>query len=180
MRSITKFILPRLFQKAYIFKCEVRTDSSISHPDAIYTLPPRHIFGVPHKNVDVRAIGLFRRYWRKARPPSAQCRSCTHPPPSGIRGAMPRKAKPPTDRAADQADYKTWLADAVAALQREHNINPSIIPMRVWRHLHIQGRSPQKAGERLQQAVGCGSAAEAATSPRRWVGLGFGTLLRLP
>jgi hypothetical protein len=50
-------------------------------------------------------------------------------------------------RAAEQADFKAWLADAVAALQRAHNINPSIIPMRVWRHLYIQGRSPQKAAD---------------------------------
>jgi hypothetical protein len=35
----------------------------------------------------------------------------------------------------------------VAALQREHNINPSTIPMRVWRHLYIQGRNPQKAAD---------------------------------
>jgi hypothetical protein len=41
----------------------------------------------------------------------------------------------------------TRLADAVAALQREHNINPSTIPMRVWRHLYIQGRNPQKAAD---------------------------------
>jgi transposase-like protein len=60
---------------------------------------------------------------------------------------MGRKTKTPrpsrADRAAEQADFKTWLADAVAELQREHNINPSIIPIRVWRHLYIQGRSPQ-------------------------------------
>jgi hypothetical protein len=64
---------------------------------------------------------------------------------------MARKVRPSrpawADRAAEQADYKTWLADAVAALQREHNINPSTIPMRVWRHLYIQGRSPQKAAD---------------------------------
>jgi hypothetical protein len=60
---------------------------------------------------------------------------------------MARKTKsagpPRADRAAEQADFKTWLADAVAQLQREHNINPSIIPIRVWRHLYIQGRSPK-------------------------------------
>jgi hypothetical protein len=70
-------------------------------------------------------------------------------PPVAVwnQGAMARKAKPPTDRAAEQADYKTWLAAAVAALQREHNVNPSIIPMRVWRHLYIQGRSPQDGAD---------------------------------
>jgi hypothetical protein len=38
---------------------------------------------------------------------------------------MPRKKPPPTKRAAEQADFKSWLADAVAALQREHNVNPA-------------------------------------------------------
>jgi transposase-like protein len=33
----------------------------------------------------------------------------------------------------------------VAELQREHNVNPSTIPMRVWRHLYIHGRTPQDA-----------------------------------
>jgi hypothetical protein len=36
----------------------------------------------------------------------------------------------------------------VAELQRKHNVNPSIIPMRVWRHLYIQGRSPQDVANR--------------------------------
>jgi hypothetical protein len=46
-------------------------------------------------------------------------------------------------RAAKQADFKSWLADAVAALQRQHNINPAIIPQRMWRHLYIpEGRRP--------------------------------------
>jgi hypothetical protein len=56
-----------------------------------------------------------------------------------VADAMPRKPKPPQHSqahgAAEQADFKTWLADAVAQLQRAHNINPSIIPIRVWRHL---------------------------------------------
>jgi hypothetical protein len=50
-------------------------------------------------------------------------------------------------RAAEQDDYKTWLADAVAELQRQQNVNPSTIPMRVWRHLYIQGRSPHDAAQ---------------------------------
>jgi hypothetical protein len=61
---------------------------------------------------------------------------------------MARKAKAPgssrANRAAEQADFKAWLADAVATLQREHNANPTIIPVRKWRHLYIQGRSPQE------------------------------------
>jgi hypothetical protein len=54
---------------------------------------------------------------------------------------------PRADRAAEQADFKAWLAEAVAALQREHNVNPATIPVRVWRHLYIQGRSPREAAE---------------------------------
>jgi hypothetical protein len=65
---------------------------------------------------------------------------------------MARKTKAPrpaqADRAAEQPDFKTWFADAVAALQREHNVNPAIIPQRMWRHLYIQGRSPHDAADR--------------------------------
>jgi hypothetical protein len=57
----------------------------------------------------------------------------------------PRPAR--ADRAAEQADFKAWLADAVAALQREHNINPAVIPQRMWRHMFIQGKSPQQAAD---------------------------------
>jgi hypothetical protein len=87
-------------------------------------------------------------------------------PPTAVwnPGAMARKAKAPissrADRAAEQADFKSWLADAVAALQREHNINPSTIPMRVWRHLYIQGRNPQKAAD--QAAVSAHNVRSAA------------------
>jgi hypothetical protein len=52
------------------------------------------------------------------------------------------------DRAAEQADFKAWLADAVAALQRDHNMNPAIIPQRTWRNLYIQGKTPQQAADR--------------------------------
>jgi hypothetical protein len=73
---------------------------------------------------------------------------------------MARKAKLPTDRATEQADFKSWLADAVAALQREHNTNPAIIPVRIWRHLYIQGRAPQEAA--AQAAVSAYNARPAA------------------
>jgi hypothetical protein len=51
-------------------------------------------------------------------------------------------------REAELADFKTWLAGAVAELQRKHNVNPSIIPIRVWRHLYIQGRTPHDAADK--------------------------------
>jgi hypothetical protein len=64
---------------------------------------------------------------------------------------MARKPKSPRPsraaRAAEQADFKMWFADAVAELQREHYVNPATIAMRVWRHLYIQGRTPQGAAD---------------------------------
>jgi hypothetical protein len=66
---------------------------------------------------------------------------------------MPTKRKPGAsrpsraDRALEQADFKTWLAAAMAELQRKHNVNPAIIPVRVLRHQYIQGRSPQDAAD---------------------------------
>jgi hypothetical protein len=66
----------------------------------------------------------------------------------------------PTERAAEHTDFKSWLADALAALQREHNTNPAIIPVRIWRHLYIQGRAPQEAA--AQAAVSAYNARPAA------------------
>jgi hypothetical protein len=77
---------------------------------------------------------------------------------------MPSK-RSAKDRAAEQADFKTWLADAVAELQRQHNINPAIIPQRMWRHLYIQGRSPQKAAD--QAAVSAYNTQSAAARLRK-------------
>jgi hypothetical protein len=51
-------------------------------------------------------------------------------------------------RAVEQADFKTWLADAVAELQANTYVNPGTIPMRVSRHLYIQGRTPQGSADR--------------------------------
>jgi hypothetical protein len=79
---------------------------------------------------------------------------------------MPRKVRASRpSRAAEQADYKTWLAGAVAALQRKHNVNPAIIPVRVWRHLYIQGRNPQKAAD--QAAVSAHNVRSAADRIRK-------------
>jgi hypothetical protein len=80
---------------------------------------------------------------------------------------MPRKKPPPTERAAEQADFKSWLADAVAALQREHNVNPGIIPVRVWRHLFIQGRSPQKAADQAAVSANARPAADRLRGRKR-------------
>jgi hypothetical protein len=45
------------------------------------------------------------------------------------------------------ADFVTWKARAAADLKRQHNVNPGTIPVRLWRHLYIQGRSPQAAAD---------------------------------
>jgi transposase-like protein len=82
---------------------------------------------------------------------------------------MGRKTKAPRPsraaRAAEETDYKTWLADAVAELQRKHNINPSIIPIRVWRRLYIQGRTPHDAADKA--AVSAHNARLAANRLKR-------------
>jgi hypothetical protein len=67
---------------------------------------------------------------------------------------MPSK-RSAKDRAAEQADFKTWLADAVAELQRQHSINPAIIPQRIWRHQYIKGRSPQDAAATCCRSRSC-------------------------
>jgi hypothetical protein len=78
--------------------------------------------------------------------------------------AMPHKPTAPpssrADRAAERADFKRWLANAVAELQRKHNINPAIISVRVWRHLYIQGRSPHDAADQAVSAYNRQSAAD--------------------
>jgi|Tabmets5t2r1_1033131.scaffolds.fasta_scaffold166292_1 hypothetical protein len=52
---------------------------------------------------------------------------------------MPTK-RSAKDRAAEQADLRAWLADAVAALQRDHNMNPAGIPQRTWRNIISRAR----------------------------------------
>jgi hypothetical protein len=59
------------------------------------------------------------------------------------------------------ADFVTWKARAAAELKRQHNINPGIIPARMWKHLYIQGRTPQKAaGQAAVSAYNAQSATE--------------------
>jgi hypothetical protein len=45
------------------------------------------------------------------------------------------------------ADFVTWKARAAADLKRQHNVNPGIIPARMWKHLYIQGHSSQRGAE---------------------------------
>jgi hypothetical protein len=53
----------------------------------------------------------------------------------------------------------------VAELQREHNVNPGAIPVRVWRHLYIKGRAPQEAAK--QAAVSAHNVRSAADRLKR-------------
>jgi hypothetical protein len=46
------------------------------------------------------------------------------------------KASRPSDRAAEQANYKTWKAHAAALLERQR-ISPGVVRERDWRHLYI-------------------------------------------
>jgi hypothetical protein len=79
-------------------------------------------------------------------------------------GAVTRKPKPVrssrADRAAEQADYKTWKQHAAAELEQRHDTKAGIIPERIWRRLYIQHRSPQDAAD--QAAVSAYHARSAA------------------
>jgi hypothetical protein len=63
--------------------------------------------------------------------------------PSKRSGQGSPAAKP----ACAPADFVTWKARAAAELKRQHNVNPGIIPARMWKHLYIQGHSPQRGAE---------------------------------
>jgi hypothetical protein len=70
-----------------------------------------------------------------------QARMLTTSQPPWHKTKAPRPSR--ADRAAEQADFKMWLADAVAELQREHNVNPSTIPMRVFLLVLLNSRVQQ-------------------------------------
>jgi hypothetical protein len=81
---------------------------------------------------------------------------------------MARKPEPPrrpradqaAEQAAEQADYAAWKLAAVANLTNRHDVKAGTIPERLWRHMYIQGRSPQKAAD--QAAVSAYNARSAA------------------
>jgi membrane-bound lytic murein transglycosylase B len=70
--------------------------------------------------------------------------------------SVARKTKAPRSsraaRAADQADFKMWLADAVAELQRKHNVNPASSHLEASVHPGPQAarRRGPSGGERVQ------------------------------
>jgi hypothetical protein len=71
-------------------------------------------------------------------------------------GKRPPAAKP----APAPTDFVTWKARAAAELKRQHSVNPGIIPARMWKHLYVQGHSPQRGAELA--AVSADSARPAA------------------
>jgi hypothetical protein len=89
---------------------------------------------------------------------------------------MARKPQPPrrpradqaaeqADQAAEEADYAAWKLAALAHLTNRHDVKAGTIPERLWRHMYIQGRSPQKAAD--QAAVSAYNARSAADRLRR-------------
>jgi hypothetical protein len=81
--------------------------------------------------------------------------------PSKCSGKRPPAAKP----AGAPADFVTWKARAAAELKRQHSVNPGVIPARMWKHLYIQGKTPQKAAD--QAAVSAYNAQSAADRLKR-------------
>jgi hypothetical protein len=59
---------------------------------------------------------------------------------------MPTKET--SDRVIERADYAAWKLAAVAELAKGHDIRAAIIPEGLWRHIYIQGRTPQDAADR--------------------------------
>jgi hypothetical protein len=82
---------------------------------------------------------------------------------------MARKPQPPrpprADQAAEQADYAAWKLAAVANLTNRHDVKADTIPERLWRHMYIQGRSPQQAADKA--AVSAYNAQSAADRLRK-------------
>jgi hypothetical protein len=69
------------------------------------------------------------------------------------------------------ADFVSWKARAAADLKRQHNVNPGIIPARMWKHLYIQGHSSQR-GAALVVAVAARRAAVISSAKIGKVGVG--------
>jgi hypothetical protein len=48
------------------------------------------------------------------------------------------------------ADFVTWKARAAADLKRQHNVNPGIIPARMWKHLYMQEKARPQGADRAR------------------------------
>jgi hypothetical protein len=68
------------------------------------------------------------------------------------------------DRAAEEADYRTWKARAVAELERRYHVLATTIPERVWKRLYVQGLTTEDGAKQAdvyhyncnQLLIGCG------------------------
>jgi hypothetical protein len=68
---------------------------------------------------------------------------------------MPRKGKPPTDRAAEQADYAAWKITAGTDLLERHDVKPGIIPERLWRGRRLTEAHDNADGHRaIHDSIG--------------------------
>jgi hypothetical protein len=74
------------------------------------------------------------------------------------------KGSPPA-KPASALNFVTWKARAAAELKRQHSVNPGIITARMWKHLYIQGKTPQKAAD--QAAVSAYNAQSTADRLRK-------------
>jgi hypothetical protein len=69
------------------------------------------------------------------------------PTQAGVGSATKRSGKGSPVAKGAPADFVSWKARAAADLKRQHNVNPGIIPARMWKHLYIQGHSSQRGAE---------------------------------
>jgi hypothetical protein len=47
-------------------------------------------------------------------------------------------------------DITRWKALAAAALSRQHSIDPTKVPERLWNELYVSGCTPREAAERAR------------------------------
>jgi hypothetical protein len=80
-------------------------------------------------------------------------------------GKRSSKGSPAARPANAPTNFVTWKARAAAELKRQHSVNPGIITARMWKHLYIQGKTPQKAAD--QAAVSAYSVQSAADRLKR-------------
>jgi hypothetical protein len=70
------------------------------------------------------------------------------------------KGSPAAKPASAPTNFVTWKARAAAKLKRQHTVDPGIIPALMWKHLYIQGHSPQQAADQAVSAYNAPPAAD--------------------
>jgi hypothetical protein len=94
--------------------------------------------------------------------PAVRCGVCYDLPMPSKRSG---KGSPAARPANAPTNFVTWKARAAASLKRQHSVNPGIIPARMWKHLYIQGKTPQRTAD--QAAVSAYSTMSPADRLRR-------------